>query len=274
MWHDIRSLNATASGLIALTVLACIASGVWWLSQRPMFTLHTVRVESMYDIGLQHVNQLTVRNGVLGKIKGNFFTANLEQVRTTFEAVPWVRRATVRREWPDQLIVSVEEHEALGTWGEDGRLLSVKGDVFTANLAEADEDHELPGFNGPDGSEKEVLARFAELRAWFAPVKLTPETLSLSSRYAWTVKLDNGMSVALGREQDRNTLKARVQRLVGIYPQLVARLQDGSIDTIDMRYPNGLALSSSALKVPADATKPVKAVTKKTKSTSKTTKHI
>ncbi|GAB3397596.1 cell division protein FtsQ/DivIB [Massilia agilis] len=274
MWHDVRTLNATASGLMALTVLACIASGVWWLSQRPMFTLRTVRVESMYGIGLKHVNELTVRNGVVGKLKGNFFTANLDQVRNVFEAVPWVRRATVRREWPNELIVDVEEHEALGTWGEDGRLLSVKGDVFTANLAEADEDRTLPlpAFDGPPGSEKEVLARFAELRGWFAPIKLAPEALSLSSRYAWTVKLDNGMSVALGREQDRTTLKNRVQRLVGIYPQLVARLQEGRIDSIDMRYPNGLALASSALMVPSDATKPVKPA-KKTNS-SKTTKHI
>jgi cell division protein FtsQ len=272
MWHDIRTLNATASGLMALTVLACVASGVWWVSQRPMFTLRTVRVESMYGIGLKHVNELTVRNGVVGKIKGNFFTANLDQVRGVFESVPWVRRATIRREWPNELIVDVEEHEALGTWGEDGRLLSVKGDVFTANLAEADEDRVLPAFDGPAGSEKEVLSRFSELRGWFAPIRLVPESLSLSSRYAWTVKLDNGMSVALGREQDRNTLKGRVDRLVGIYPQLVARLQEGHIDAIDMRYPNGLALASSALMVPSDATKPVKPARKS--NSSKTTKHI
>jgi cell division protein FtsQ len=270
MWHDVRALNATANGLMALVLLVCIASGVWWLSQRPMFTLRTVRVESMAATELQHVNKLTLRAGALDKIKGNFFTTNLEQVRSAFESVPWVRRATVRREWPDQLIVGVEEHEALGTWGEDGRLLSVKGDVFTANLAEAEEDHALPGFAGPDGSEKEVLARFAELRAWFAPIDLVPQALHLSSRYAWTVKLDNGMSVALGREQDKTTLKTRVDRLVGIYPQLVARVQDG-IDTIDMRYPNGLALSAASLKIPADASKPVKAVARKTQLTSKTT---
>jgi cell division protein FtsQ len=270
MWHDVRALNATAGALTALSVLACVASGVWWVSQRPMFTLRSVRVESMYGLDLQHVNELTVRNGVLGKIKGNFFTTNLDQVRTTFEAVPWVRKASVRREWPNQLIVQVEEHEALGTWGEDGRLLSVKGDVFTANLAEADEDHVLPAFEGPQGSEKEVLSRFAELRGWFAPVRLVPTSISLSNRYAWTVKLDNGMSVELGREQDKNTLQTRVQRLVSIYPQLVARLQEGRIDTIDMRYPNGLALSSAALTIPSDATKPVKAVVKKP---TKTTKH-
>src|SRR5205823_14514776 len=166
--------------------------GVWWLSQRPMFTLRAVRVESMYGLDLQHVNELTVRNGVMGKIKGNFFTSDLEQVRGTFEAVPWVRKASVRREWPNQLIVSVEEHEALGTWGDDGRLLSVKGDSFTANLAEAEEDGGLPEFGGPDGSEKEVVARFAELHEWFAPVNLAPDALLLSGRYAWTVKLNNG----------------------------------------------------------------------------------
>lgn len=275
MWHDVRALNATASTLLAATLLAGLASGVWWLSQRPMFTLRQVRIESLYKIDLKHVNELTVRNSVLGRLRGNFFTTDLDQVRTTFEAVPWVRRATVRREWPDGLIVEVEEHEALGTWGE-GRLLSVKGDVFTANLAEADDDHELPAFFGPAGSEKDVLARFSELRSWFAPVKLVPQELALSSRYAWTVKLDNGMSVELGREQDKNTVKARVQRLVGVYPQLVARLQEGRIDTIDMRYPNGLALSSAALTVPTDASKPVKAAAKKkTKTpTNKPTKQI
>jgi cell division protein FtsQ len=279
MWHDVRLLNATASGLVAVTVLGTIASGVWWISQRPMFTLKTVRVESIYDMDLKNVNEVTVRNSVIGKITGNFFTANLEQVRQTFEAVPWVRRATVRREWPNQLIVDVEEHQALGTWGEDGRLLSVKGEVFTANLAEADEDHPLPGFDGPDGSEKEVLSRFAQLRSWFAPVKLVPETLSLSNRYAWTVGLDNGMTVALGREQDKDTLKARVNRLVAVYPQLVSRLQHGNIETIDMRYPNGLALASKSLNIPTDASKPVKALQKKkpqstSKSSSKTNKHI
>ena len=273
MWHDVRALNATASTLLAATLLAAIASGVWWLSQRPMFTLREVRVESLYGMQLKHVNELTVKNSVLGKLRGNFFTTDLDQVRTDFESVPWVRRATVRREWPDRLIVEVEEHEPLGTWGE-GRLLSVKGDVFTANLAEADDDHELPAFVGPAGSEREVLARFAELRAWFAPVKLVPQQLSLSSRYAWTVKLDNGMSVELGREPNKNTIKARVQRLVAVYPQLVARLQEGRIDTIDMRYPNGLALSSAALTVPADATKPVKAAAKKKTPTNKTTKNI
>ena len=264
MWQDVRALNATASGLTALVVIACLASLVWWVSQRPMFNLRTVTVDSMYEMELKHVNKLTLRASALGKIKGNFFTANLEQVRAAFESVPWVRRATVRREWPDQLIVEVEEHEALGTWGEDGRLLSVKGDVFTANIAEADEDTVLPEFDGPEGSEKEVLARFAELRSWFAPLQLAPQALNLSKRYAWTVKLDNGMSVALGREQDKTTLKTRVDRLVRVYPQLAGRIS-GAIETIDMRYPSGLALSAPGIKLPPEGGRAARPAVKKIK---------
>lgn len=254
MWQDAKSLNATANGLMAVVMLVCVAAGVWWLAQRPMFALKVIRIESLEPSGLRHVNHLTLRSGTLGRIKGNFFTANLNSVRQAFESVPWVRRATVRREWPNELIVALEEHQALGTWGDDGRLLSVKGDVFTANVAEAEDDHALPEFDGPDGSEKEVIATYGLLSKWFAPAKLVPESLSLSSRYAWTVGLDNGMSVALGREQTRATLKERVDRLVGIYPQLANRLDN--IDTIDMRYQNGLALSSTGLVIPSEGKQP------------------
>jgi cell division protein FtsQ len=245
MWQDAKALNATASGIFAAVALACAASAVWWVSQRPMFNLRAIRVETMDQADLRHVNHLTLQAGTAGRIRGNFFTTNLDSVRQAFESVPWVRRATVRREWPDQLVVALEEHEALGTWGEDGRLLSTKGDVFTANLAEAEEDHELPAFSGPEGSEKEVLSRFGELKAWFAPAQLLPQALDLSSRYAWKVKLDNGMSVELGREQSRSMLKERVDRLVGIWPQLASRVQN--IETIDMRYQNGLALIATGL---------------------------
>ncbi|WP_377703417.1 cell division protein FtsQ/DivIB [Pseudoduganella sp. UC29_71] len=253
MWQDAKALNATASGIFAAVALACAASAVWWVSQRPMFNLRAIRVETMDQADLRHVNHLTLQAGTAGRIRGNFFTTNLDSVRQAFESVPWVRRATVRREWPDQLVVALEEHEALGTWGEDGRLLSTKGDVFTANLAEAEEDHELPAFSGPEGSEKEVLSRFGELKAWFAPAQLLPQALDLSSRYAWKVKLDNGMSVELGREQSRSMLKERVDRLVGIWPQLASRVQN--IETIDMRYQNGLALSATGMKIPPEVKK-------------------
>ena len=246
MWQDVKMLNAISSALIALVLLALVASGLWWVAQRPMFTLHTIRIESSGDMPLGKVNALTVSSAAVPRIHGNFFTADLTAVRAAFEAVPWVRKAMVRREWPDRLVVKIEEHKALGTWGEDGKLLSQKGDVFTANLAEAEDDGDLLEFDGPPGSEKQVVARLALFRQWFAPIKLEPESLVLSNRYAWTVRLDNGMTVELGRDQGDAVLKERVARLVAVYPQLLERLQ-GKIESVDLRYPNGMALKADGM---------------------------
>ncbi|EJL91774.1 cell division septal protein [Herbaspirillum sp. CF444] len=247
MWQDVKMLNATTNALLALVLLALLASGLWWLAQRPMFTLKTIRVEGVAQEQLRRVNPLTIRASAVPRIKGNFFTADLDAVRAAFESVPWVRKAMVRREWPNKLIVTIEEHRALGTWGDDGRLLSVKGDVFTANLAEAEDDGDLLEFEGPDGSEKEVVARFDQFRDWLAPIKAAPEAVALSNRYAWTVKLDNGITVELGRAESDATLKERIARLVAVYPQLMDRLQGKKIESVDMRYPNGLALKADGL---------------------------
>jgi cell division protein FtsQ len=256
MWHDIKILNATANSLLGMLVLVLLMSGMWWGIHRPMFTLKVIRIEGVSralvngtdkgtdKVALRHVNRLTVRDVALPKIKGNFFTTNLDAVRIAFEAVPWVRKASVQREWPNKLTITLEEHQVLGTWGTEGRLISAKGDVFTANLAEAEEDTDLIGLVGPEGSEKEVLARYLDFKQWFSSISLVPEEVQYSSRYAWSVKLNNGMTVELGRVQDELSLKKRVDRLLTVYPQLVASLQD-NIDRIDMRYPNGLALKAS-----------------------------
>ncbi|WP_194720662.1 cell division protein FtsQ/DivIB [Noviherbaspirillum malthae] len=254
MWHDVRMLNATTNTLLGLLVLSLLGTGLWWVAHRPMFTLKTIQVEGVGETSLRHVNASTVRTTALPRIKGNFFTADLDDVRQAFEAVPWVRKAAIRREWPNKLIVQVEEHLPLATWGDDGKLVSVKGDIFTANLDEAEEDGALPEFDGPDGSEKEIVARYRELTEWFKPVSLVPESVQLSSRYAWSVKLNNGMTVEFGREQSKTTLKDRVDRLIGIYPQLVSRLQD-KIESVDMRYPNGLALKAPGIKFAPESKK-------------------
>ncbi len=244
MWQDVKTLNTAANVLFGIVLLSLTMSFVWWVIQRPMFTLKVIQVEGVEKNSLRHVNVLTIRDSALPKIRGNFFTTNLDVVRSAFESVSWVHRASVQRAWPNKLIVTLEEHQALGTWGEDGRLISVKGDVFTANLAEAEEDADLIAFSGPEGSEKEVLARFLDFKEWFSKISLVPEELNYSSRYAWSLKLNNGMKVELGRVQDETTLKKRVGQLLLVYPQLLASLQD-SIESVDMRYPNGLALKSS-----------------------------
>ena len=245
MWNDVKNLNTMTNALIGLCLLMVLASGVWWVIQRPYFTLQTVEIKGVNNSGeLRHVSEVSIRSFAVPRLQGNFFTLNLDAARSSFEAVPWVRKASLQRIWPNKLVVTLEEHQVLGTWGQDGRLVSVFGDVFTANLAEAEDDVVLIKFSGPDGSEKEVVEQYKNLKLWFAPINLEPEFVQYSSRYAWTVYLNNGMRVELGRSSESVTIKKRVEQLLKVYPQLVTRLQ-GGIESVDMRYPNGLALKST-----------------------------
>lgn len=242
MWNDVRTMNMITRVLLGMVALALLHMAYQWLARQPMFDLKVVQVRGTDGKPLRYVNTGTVRSTALPRIRGNFFTIDLNATRMAFETVPWVQRATVRREWPNRLVVLVDEYEALGTWGEqEGRLISVDGIVFSANLDEAEEDGKLPALDGPGDSAREVAQRLGDLREWLAPLQLTPLALSLSGRYAWTVRLDNGIVLYLGRAHEREALKVRIDRFASVYPQLAAALP-GRIEAMDMRYPNGLAL--------------------------------
>ena len=242
MWNDIRTLNILTRAMLGVLLLVLLSSGYKWVARQSFFDYRVIRVKGAHQTPLRFVDEATVRSTALPRLRGNFLNGDLHAMRAIFETVPWVHRASVRREWPNKLVVTVEEYEALGTWGkDDDRLLSVDGVVFTANLYEAEQEGRLLELSGPEDSAPEVAARIKELQAWLAPVALKPRGLSLSRRYAWTVELDNGTTLKLGREHGPGQIKARVERFVSVYPQLAERLPNG-MGVVDMRYPNGLAL--------------------------------
>jgi len=239
-WHDVRLLNAIANGLTALAALALVTAAIGWLMQRPAFALHQVVVDSsLPQRPLHHVDTALLRATGAGRLSGNFFTVDLGAVRDTFEQVPWVRRAQVRRVWPNTLRVGIEEHQPLALWG-DGRLVNRQGELFLANLAQAEADGALLEFSGPPGTEREVTRRWAELRDQLAPLSLAPEAVMLSARHAWSARLDNGTVLMLGREQGL-PIADRVSRWVALYPGIQARLSR-EVVAVDLRHPNGFAI--------------------------------
>ncbi len=240
-WHDVRVLHGSANALIALSLAALLATGAWWLVQRPDFALRSVSIEPTESAQLRHVSTTLLKYSAMRRVSGSFFTVDLDAVRASFEAVPWVRRATVRRIWPNRLLVTIEEHRPLALWG-DGRLMNTYGELFAANLAEAEEEGKLPELSGPPGSQMTVVARYDELRKWLAPIGREPEAVNLSQRYAWLARLDDGTTLMLGRD-DGLPIEARVKRWIAAYPRVMARL-DRPPEVVDLRYPHGFALRS------------------------------
>jgi cell division protein FtsQ len=252
-WHDTRILNTAANGLFAVSLAACIAGGMWWLSQRPAFTIRHLVVSAPPASTLLHTHESSLKLLPLEKVAGNFFLVDLRQVRAIFEMNAWVRAAKVRRIWPDTLAIEIEEHQPFALWNGE-RLLNTFGESFSGNPAEADEDGLLPRLTGPDGEERRVQQAYLDLVQALAPLALQPEELELSERRAWRVRLSDGTELLLGREGP----VPMAQRIAGwaeLRPEIKRRLPEQPL-TIDLRYPSGFAIRVASAQPSRDAPSP------------------
>lgn len=233
--------------------IVCIGILVW-LSQRPVFVLRQVVIEPVVGQTLKHINKPVVKQQVLETVQGNFFSVRLEDVKRGFESMPWVRHANVRRVWPNGLIVSIEEQKPFGTWGgsDSHILINIHGELFAGRISDVGDGIQLIDFYGPEGASKEVLRLYEKANAWFKPWDAEVKNLTLSERYAWHVKLSNGMKVEFGRDEensDKTLTEDRVARLFKYWPQVQERWAN-RVDAIDLRYANGFVvhLASVGLK--------------------------
>ncbi len=234
-----RVLTWGALGLLTYGV-------VNWVAAQPVFALHNLDVKTP----MAHVTKAQIQLVAERRVRGTFFTVDLERVRSSLEKLPWVREARVERRWPDTLVVTLVEHVPLARWN-DNALVSEAGEVFVAALNQP-----LPRLSGPAESSAEVVTAFHSYQAALAPLGMTIDELRLSPRRAWRIRLDNGMQIALGREQ----VNVRLARFVAFYPRVFAaplvantaasNATETPIETVtpvhpvtvDLRYPDGFAV--------------------------------
>ena len=236
---SVRVMNGLALLFAAVAGLIALGGGLAWVAQRPHFSLRAIEVRG----DLQHVTSASVRAAVAGRLKGNYFTMRLDDTRRVMENVPWVAQASVRRVWPDRLLVTLVEHRALGVWN-DGRLLSDAGELFVANPAEAEIHGPLPAFEGPVAVARDAARRYYEFAAMLAPLGMRIAAIDVSDRRSWAVDVAGSDGAAtrveLGRDTDDIVLNDRLAQVVAAYPMVAARV-GGAPQRIDARYPNGLA---------------------------------
>jgi cell division protein FtsQ len=235
VWDNPRVVNSAAGTLAALAFALLAYAGGRVLLDSPAFLLKTIVVEG----DLAHVERREIVSALQGRVRGTFFTVDLEAVRSVFEAIPWVRRAELRRSWPDSLEVRIEEHVALARWGQqrkETQLVNAQGELFRAQS-----DAALPILAGPSGTESEVSRRYLAFRDLLAPLGLEPRQVLLSSRLAWQLKLSNGLTVQLGRDSEKDRVEDRLARFVSAFPQTLAKSRQ-RLDYVDLRYSSGFAL--------------------------------
>lgn len=201
--------------------------------------INTVRLDSP----LHRLTGQEVRTLLAKYTESGFLGVDVQNLRDELEQNPWVAHATVRRVWPDVLVVSIREQQPIARWG-DASLLNEAGVVFTPPLR--GQESALPALAGPEGSEALVLSQYGVFAETLAPLEMTLASVTLSQRGSWTLEVDEGPVLHLGRDD----VEARLDRLVSVYR---SGLQDHLADarTIDLRYGNGFSVSKNT--VAADA---------------------
>lgn len=237
---DIRLMNLSASALFVLFGLALLAIVLVSVLRHPFFAIRGITV--LGDVA--HNNAVTLRANVAPRLSGTFFTLDLARARAAFEAVPWVRRALVRREFPNRLRVQLQEHQALAYWGAEGdsTLLNSFGEVFEANVGDVEQDA-LPRLSGPEGQGAVVLAMYQTLQPLFEASDLPLEQLDLTGQGSWRARLDTGATLELGRGTTAE-IEQRVHRLLKTVTQVTGRYgrTPQALETADLRHPDGYAL--------------------------------
>lgn len=232
MWDDARQLNIAAA-VLALAALAALAWGALaWGLRQPPFAIREVIVHGPLERASAAHLEATVRE----ELTGTFFTMNLDRARSALARVPWVRNVALRRQWPQRLDVTIEEHAPLARWNDAG-LVNAQGDVFVA-----DYNGELPQFEGPDGSAAQVTARYREWSEGLAPLALALEGIRLSPRGGWRLAA-RGAGGALAIELGRDEPTARLASFVGVYDRTIDALARAGtrVLQVDLRYRNGFA---------------------------------
>lgn len=230
MWNSAQGLNRLASALLLTAVMLVLAALVWRIANSDVFAVRGIDVVG----DVKHVTREQIETIAVDELKGTFFTVNLRAAQAAFEKLPWVRRVDVRRRWPNRLEVAVQEHRELARWGSTA-LVNRHGEIF-----EGASNERLTVFEGPQGSEFEITRNFRRFNESLALVGRHVKSVHVSERRAWSLRLDDGTIIELGR----HSVVERLRRFVAAYARSAGKLA-GDVEYVDLRYTNGFAVRVS-----------------------------
>lgn len=232
-------------GRVLLAVLGLGLTLVMGFGVKEAFVrVNTQKISNVQiDGSLHFIDKSDLEDLVNRFVETSLVALDLDLLKHELEQEPWISRAEVRRQWPDRLIIKVDEEVAIARWGK-GQLLNQQGRIFEpVNIVEQ---MQLPYLSGPVFSEATVMLQYQQFNQLLYPLGVRIRNLELNARGAWTITFTNAASTAnqvnvqvkVGRE---NVLE-RLRRLVAFLESDKAE-NLAVVGTIDLRYPNGMAVS-------------------------------
>jgi cell division protein FtsQ len=120
---------------------------------------------------------------------------DVTDVRERLERVPLIKSASVRKLYPNELVIGLTEREPHAIWQNNGELFIISADGTVIDLMQDERFVSLPLVVGDRANlrNKDYLA----LLEAAGPLKSRIRAGTLVSGRRWTLKMDNGMDVRL-----------------------------------------------------------------------------
>jgi cell division protein FtsQ len=165
--------------------------------------------------------------GISSKNSLPFF--NVDAARVRLEADPLVKQASVRKLYPNQIVIDIVERTPYGVWQKDGQVQAIAADG-----APIDEVHDgryvnLPFVVGDGANER--LREFTALLGAMQELRPRVEAGVLVGRRSWDLKLKDGMEIKLPEEDPQ----AAIATLLGL--QRRWRILERDVLGLDFRTP-------------------------------------
>ncbi|MEE3240039.1 MAG: FtsQ-type POTRA domain-containing protein [Pseudomonadota bacterium] len=196
------------------------------------------------DAGRQGATEKELLSLVEKDVGKGFWRLNLEDIKKILETHTWVRRAEVRREWPNRLIIGIDEYVPVARWN-DYYLLTTTGDlVMPKSIALF---NYLPMLIDQYGSAQKNFSESDQIKdmiAWFNFFQqpLIAQGLNITeqirtSQGEITLVINDAIRLVLGAED----IKVRFRRLLALL-DTPFKEKLAVINNIDLRYANGIAV--------------------------------
>lgn len=231
-------------------LLLALGVAAYQLSQRLLPYADRPIASVSVEGDLRYLSRDAVRQRIARYAASTFFEVDLVGMQSELERMSWIAHAEVRRVWPDQLVVHLQEQLPVARWG-DGALLNNAGEAFAPrDLAHYEH---LPQLYGPQRAQQQVMQQYQILSQMLRPLGFAISRLELHERGSWFLTMSGNdtqqpIELLLGRDP----LVEKMRRFAAIYDKAL-KPQIANIERVDLRYPNGLAVGWRAPVAPVVA---------------------
>ncbi|MCY4564734.1 MAG: FtsQ-type POTRA domain-containing protein [Gammaproteobacteria bacterium] len=228
-----RSLLA----VVALAALLAAGAAGWLAADRQV---RVVKVEGQ----LAESEAAEIRRRIGQALDGGLLTMDVARLRERVMELSWPGEVSVRKVWPDTIVVRVARRTVVARWADAG-YLTPGGEIVSTPNGPVD----VPVFDCALSSPREVMEVYRYLQGMTSEAGLVIERITENEIGEWQLALAEPGALPAGMEHaagptvmlGADRLRERMGRFLVAWSRFLMDRAD-TVDYVDLRYGSGIAV--------------------------------